>query len=255
MVTIFQASATNVVMNDIVKLTVNGLYSIDTRGKEMTTSTFYDQISSTINLSNKLDGLASVGFYKTGQLLNKARLELKKDFGKLQKQLGEDGLHIKQQQRYMAIARNPNIRLNMTKLPPEWTFWEKLTKLDDEQFSKISKLIHKEAKWKDIELFFGKGKNFNGNKNSLNDKDNRTEIFGLEVNKTLSKKDKKALVQLKKDVTKLSQKYKFISLKKKNYFDEVHKFLASNDLDNDTSVVEDKEKFKKSYSSKKKIDI
>jgi len=242
-------------MNDLEKLTVKGLYSIDTRGKPMTSSTFYNQIKSTIRLSNKLEGLSSVGFYKTGQLLNKAKLELKGDFGKLKKQLAENGFHIKQQERYMKIARNPNIRLNMTKLPPEWTFWEKLSSLDDEKFSKVSQLIHKEAKWKDIELFFGKRIKRNNSKIPVNAKDNRTEIFGLEVNKTLSKKDKEALVQLKKDVTKLSQKYKFISLKKKNYFDEVHKFLASNDLDNDTSVVEDKEKFKKSYSSKKKIEI
>jgi len=41
-----------------------------------------------------------------------AKKELKGEFGKLKKQLAEDGLHIKQQERYMAIARNKNIQLN-----------------------------------------------------------------------------------------------------------------------------------------------
>ena len=240
-------------MNDLEKLTVKGLYSIDTRGKPMTSSTFYNQINSTIRLSNKLEGLSSVGFYKTGQLLNKAKLELKGDFGKLKKQLAENGFHIKQQERYMKIARNPNIRLNMTKLPPEWTFWEKLSSLDDEKFSKVSQLIHKEAKWKDIELFFGKGQKINSMNTSINDRDNRTEIFGFEINQTLSKKDKVALEQLKKDIKKLSSKYKFISLKTKNYLDEVTKFLSNKKVEDDTTKTD--KKFKKQYSTKKKIDL
>lgn len=240
-------------MKDLEKVTAKGLYSIDTRGKPMTSSTFYNQINKNIKISSNLMNVASVGFYRAGQLLNKAKMELKGDFGKLKKRLAEDGLHIKQQERYMKIARNENIRLNYNKLPPEWTFWEKLSSLDNEQFSMVSKLVHKEAKWKDIELFFGKREKNNGNKIPVNARDSRTEIFGLEVNKTLSKKDKSSLEQLKKDIIKLSQKYKFIKLNRKNYLNEVTDFLSSKKVEDDTTIVTSK--FKKSYSSKKKIDI
>ena len=99
--------------------------------------------------------VASVGFYKVGQRLNRAKKELKGDFGKLKKELAEDGgLHEKQQERYMAIARNKNIELNYSKLPPQWTFWEKLSSLTDAQFNAVAHLINKDAKWKELlEIF------------------------------------------------------------------------------------------------------
>ena len=247
------AYANIVVMKDLTKVTAKGLYSTNTKGKPMTTNTFYFQINKNLQVSNNLMNVASIGFYKAGQLLNKAKIELKADFGKLKKRLAEDGLHIKQQERYMKIARNKNIQLNYNKLPPQWTFWEKLSTLSDEQFSKVSKLIHKEAKWKDIELYFGKAQKINASNTSINDRDNRTEIFGLEVNQTLSKKDKKSLEQLKKDIKKLSTKYKFIKLKPKNYLDEVTKFLSSKTVADDTTKTD--VKFKKQYSTKKKIDL
>ena len=128
------------------ELTTKGLYSTDLRGKPMTVETFYDAITVINKKSEQLQNYANLGFYKVGQLLSKANYELAKgDWGKLRKKIAEGGLHIKQQERYMKIARNKNIQLNYNKLPPEWTFWEKLSSLSDEQFSMVSKLVHKEA--------------------------------------------------------------------------------------------------------------
>ena len=190
----------------------------------MTKSTFFNQITKNINIGNNLTNIASIGFYKAGQLLEKAKKELKGEFGKLKKQLAQNGLHIKQQERYMAIAKNENISLNYSKMPPQWTFWEKVAMLDYKDpsaFRRIVHLIHKGAKWKDIEEFEGKGEKLpRGGKSSVNDRDNRTEIFGFEYDyKIATKKHKDEFLQFEKEVKKLASKFKFIKLKKKNYFD------------------------------------
>ena len=245
-------------MKDLSKLSANQIFSIDTRGKPMTKSTFYNQITKNINIGNNLTNIASIGFCKAGQLLVKAKKELKGEFGKLKKLLADDGLHIKQQERYMAIAKNKNISLNYSKMPPQWTFWEKVAMLPPELFNKIVHLIHKGAKWKDLEQFLGKGERLvNGNRSRVNERDNRSEIFGLEYDfKVATKKHKDKFIQFEKEVNKLANKYKFIKLKKKNYFDD-----AMNILDEDRSKTKDdttKEEVKsklKSYNPKKKIDI
>ena len=72
-------------MKDLTKITAKGMFSIDTRGKPMTKNTFYNQITKNINIGNNLMNVASIGFYKAGQLLNKAKKELKGEFGKLKK--------------------------------------------------------------------------------------------------------------------------------------------------------------------------
>ena len=243
-------------MKDLMKVTAKGLYSVDTRGKPMTTNTFYFQINKNLQVSNNLMNVASIGFYSAGKLLNKAKKELKlSDFGKLKKRLANDGLHIKQQERYMAIARNPNIQLNYNKLPPQWTFWEKLSHLDSKEFKRIEHLISKEAKWKDVELFFGKHqRTIGGGRTSINERDNRTELFGLEYNYNVAtKKHKNEFIKFEKEIKKLASKYKFIKLNKKNYFDEAKNMLTDKKVKDDTSKPD--VKFKKSYSSKKKIDI
>jgi hypothetical protein len=223
-------------MKDLSKLSANQIFSIDTRGKPMTKSTFYNQITKNLNIGNNLTNIANIGFYKAGQLLLKAKKELKKEFGKLKKQLADDGLHIKQQERYMAIAKNKNISLNYSKMPLQWTFWEKVAMLKPETFNKIVHLIHKGAKWKDIELFLGRHKKLlGGSRSKLNERDNRSEIFGIEYDyKVATKKHKVEFMQFEKEVKRLTSKYKFLKLKKKNYFDD-----AMNILDEDRSKTKD----------------
>ena len=243
-------------MTDITKLTAKGLYSTDMRGKPMTASSYYKQISIINNQSTELFNLASLGFYKTGQLLNRAKKELKGDFGKLKKDLAEDGLHIKQQERYMAIARNKNIEINYSKLPPQWTFWEQLSKLSDEQFKSVEHLIDKDAKWKDLAIELNKPlPQSNATGYFTNAKDNRTEVFGLEYDFLVAtKKHKDDFIQFEKEVKALAKKYSFIKLKKKNYFDEAKDMLNEKYVKDDTSDKGLKQ-FDKSYQSTKKIDI
>ena len=249
-------------MKDLSKLSANQIFSIDTRGKPMTKSTFFNQITKNVEIGNNMMNIASVGFYKSGQLLEKAKKDLgKSEFGKLKKQLSDNGYHIKQQERHRAIARNKNIALNYSKMPPEWTFWEKVAMLDYKDpsaFRRIVHLIHKGAKWKDIEEFEGKGEKLpRGGKSSVNDRDNRTEIFGFEYDfKVATKKHKNDFIQFEKEVKKLASKYKFIKLKKKNYFNDAMSILDEDrsKTKDDTSMVEVKTKFR-SYNPKKKIDL
>jgi len=243
-------------MTNTTKLTAKGLYSTDMRGKPMTANSYYKQISIINNQSTELFNLASLGFYKTGQLLNRAKKELKGDFGKLKKDLAEDGLHIKQQERYMAIARNKNIEINYAKLPPQWTFWEQLSKLTDEQFKSVEHLIDKDAKWKDLAIELDKPlPQSNATGYFTNAKDNRTEVFGLEYDFLVAtKKHKDDFIQFEKEVKALAKKYSFIKLKKKNYFDEAKDMLNEKYVKDDTSDKGLKQ-FDKSYQSTKKIDI
>ena len=243
-------------MTNTTKLTAKGLYSTDMRGKPMTANSYYKQISIINNQSTELFNLASLGFYKTGQLLNRAKKELKGDFGKLKKDLAEDGLHIKQQERYMAIARNKNIEINYSKLPPQWTFWEQLSKLTDEQFKSVEHLIDKDAKWKDLAIELDKPlPKSNATGYFTNAKDNRTEVFGLEYDFLVAtKKHKDDFIQFEKEVKALAKKYSFIKLKKKNYFDEAKDMLNEKYVKDDTSDKGLKQ-FDKSYQSTKKIDI
>jgi len=245
-------------MKNLVKISSIDKFSIDTRGKPMTRNTFYKKISTNLAIGNDHMNIASMGFYKVGKLLVKAKKELKGDFGKLKKQLAEDGLHIKQQERYMSIAKNKNISINYSKMPPQWTFWEKVAMLPPEVFNKIVHLIHKGAKWKDIELFLGKHqKLLGGVRSRLNERDNRTEIFGFEYDfKVATKKHKNDFIQFEKEVKKLASKFKFIKLKKKNYFDDAMSILDEDrsKTKNDTSKEEVKTKFR-SYNPKKKIDL
>ena len=222
----------------------------------MTAKSYYKQITIINTQSNELFNLASLGFYKTGQLLNRAKKELKGDFGKLKKDLAEDGLHIKQQERYMAIARNKNIEINYAKLPPQWTFWEQLSKLTDEQFKSVEHLIDKDAKWKDLAIELDKPlPKSNATGYFTNAKDNRTEVFGLEYDFLVAtKKHKDDFIQFEKEVKALAKKYSFIKLKKKNYFDEAKDMLNEKYVKDDTSDKGLKQ-FDKSYQSTKKIDI
>ena len=101
----------------------------------MTVETFYDAISIINNKSEQYQNYANMGFYKVGKLLAKANDELGKgDWGKLRKKIHEGGLHIKTQERYIAIARNPNIELNYANLPEEWTTWLKLAIIKTRRF-------------------------------------------------------------------------------------------------------------------------
>ncbi len=233
--------------------TAKGLFSTDMRGKPMTSNVYYKQISDIFSIADDFHNIASLGFYKVGQLLVKAKKELKGDFGKLKKALAEDGLHVRQQERYMSIAKNENIKINYSKLPVQWTFWLELARLPQKDFDSIQHLINKDAKWNEIEQALGK-KPRSGT-TTTNVKDNRNEIFGLEYDYLRgTKKHKDDFDQFEKEVKTLAMKYPFIKLKKKNYFVEVKDMLNEEKVKDDTSS-ENTPKFDKQYQSTKKIEI
>ena len=244
-------------MNKLVDIS-KGVYSTSMRNKPMTVDGYYKQIAIINQQSNDYSNVASLGFYKVGQLLCRARDELKGDWGKLKKKIAEDGLHIKQQERYMKIAENKNIEINYSKLPPQWTFWEKLSTLTDTEFKQIKHMINPDVKWKDVAPLLGMKVNKNPNSGfSTNEKDNCQEVFGLEYNYLVgTKKHQKEFKVFEKELTALSKKYKFIKLKKKNYLSEVKSILDEDrsKTKDDTSTI-DTPKFKKQYQTKKKINL
>ena len=162
-------------------VSATGLFSNDLRGVPMTSESFYSRISEINTVATGLFDVASLGFYRVGQLLNRAKKELKGDFGKLKKQLAEDGLHEKQQERYMSIARNKNIEINYSKLPHEWTTWEKLSRLSDADFSSIEHMINKDVKWKEVASELGKSVPTNAKGYSSNANDNRKRLKEIET--------------------------------------------------------------------------
>ena len=141
-------------------------------------------------------------------------------------------------------------------MPPQWTFWEQLSKLTDEQFKSVEHLIDKDAKWKDLAIELDKPlPKSNATGYFTNAKDNRTEVFGLEYDFLVAtKKHKDDFIQFEKEVKALAKKYSFIKLKKKNYFDEAKDMLNEKYVKDDTSDKGLKQ-FDKSYQSTKKIDI
>lgn len=234
-----------------------GIYSIDTRGKAMNDKMFFNAITTTLATSIELRYKADHGFYKVGMLLNKAKLELGiGNFGKLSRELQKNKFHEKMQQRYMAIARDERIKKLYGKMPPQWTFWEKLVHLEDKDFDKIKHLIHNEVQWKDIEIKLDNHKRLLNNKRSHNNmRDNVSEAFGLEINEDrFYKKDQKEFLEFTKEISKLAKKYSFLTLRKKNYFEDAFEFVTNKTVADDTSKAETpKVKFK--YNSKTKKEL
>ena len=248
--------------NEFLKeISTKGLYSTDMRGKPMTVESFYDAISVINQKSEQLQNFANLGFYKVGKLLAKANDELGKgDWGKLRKKIHEGGLHIKTQERYMAIARNPNIELNYAKLPEQWTTWLKLAKLDQEDFDKIQHLISKDMKWSDVAPLLDEKSTSNREIFASNDKPHHKELFGLQFNTEVgTKRHLKEFQEFSKEVKELTKKYSFIKLNKKNYYDKTEYFLTHDEVEDDTTMAEaegeSKSIFKKQYQSSSKIDI
>ena len=234
-----------------------GIYSIDTRRKSMNDTMFFNAITNTLATSIQLRYKADHGFYKVGVLLNKAKAELgTRGYGVLKKQLAKNKFHVKMQERYASIARDKRIAKLYNKMPPQWTFREKLVHLEDKDFDKIKHLIHNEVQWKDIEIKLDNHKRLLNNKRSHNNmRDNVSEAFGLEINEDrFYKKDQKEFLEFTKEISKLAKKYSFLTLRKKNYFEDAFEFVTNKTVADDTSKAEaPKVKFK--YNSKTKKEL
>tara|TARA_B100000768_G_C11162137_1_gene325011 strand:- start:83 stop:829 length:747 start_codon:yes stop_codon:yes gene_type:complete len=245
-------------MNEIEKISMNGVYSTDMRDKPISIKSYYQVITKINKQSNEYFNVATLGFYKVGQLLNRAKKELLTDFGKLKKELAEDGLHEKAQERYMKIARNENIQLNYSKLPPQWTLWERLADLPDDEFDIVQPLLRKDITWNELLAHIPR---LNKTQQTIsasatipkNQNDNRYEIFGMELRAVdATKSSVNEFNRLTKDIEKLAEKYSdIVILKQKNFYDEASRFLNNTTTPDDTSS-KDVKKYEKSYSTSKK---
>ena len=227
-------------------------YSIDTRNLPTTVNSFYKKIEKNLNIATGLQNTANLGFYYAGKLMNKAKKELKTDFGQLQKQLQNKGYHIKQQQRHMRIARNKYINEHFKQMPKEWTFWERLSQLyesDRTKFNSVKHLVSPEASWKDITQALGKKHQTPRNKKK------QGEVFSIYTDSLkFYKADKRAVKQFQKDLIKLVKKHKYLKLEQHELFNDFLEFGNKKKLEDDTTATSKKE-FKGRYSAKKKINI
>ena len=237
---------------------MNGVYSTDMRDKPISIKSYYQVITKINKQSNEYFNVATLGFYKVGQLLNRAKKELLTDFGKLKKELAEDGLHEKAQERYMKIARNENIQLNYSKLPPQWTLWERLADLEDDEFDIVQPLLRKDITWNELLLHIPRLNRTSKTTSTSaafakNVTDNRYEIFGMELRAVDATKSSVAeFNRLTKDMERLAEQYAdIIILKQKNFYDEASRFLNNTTTPDDTSN-KDVKKYEKSYSTSKK---
>ena len=57
-------------MNDLVKLQLKNIFSVDTRGKPMNRSTFYNQISKNLFVANKLIDFDEIYIVDKGEVFN-----------------------------------------------------------------------------------------------------------------------------------------------------------------------------------------
>ena len=110
-----QSMSKTIALDKIIKKDSRGLYTTDTRKMPTTVNAYKTLVMKNFNIASGLEQMAGVGFYEVGKALLKAKKELNKDFGELKKSL-QPYLHIKQQERYMMVARNPIIKKHYNKI-------------------------------------------------------------------------------------------------------------------------------------------
>ena len=257
-----QSMSKSVALDKIIKKDSRGLYTTDTRKMPQTLNAYKTLVMKNHQIASGLEQIAGVGFYEVGKALLKAKKELHNDFGELKKSLAVDGLHIKQQERYMMVARNPIIKKHYNKMPPEWTFWMKLSQLHDQsikkgqidKFNTLVPLISNDAKWKDIEDAWGVGQI---KKRPPKDKRETHYITINPIHPSFRKGNKKSLLGFENELKKFLNKYKFAKLhktqKKDNsyYFDEIKDFVSDKILEDDTTKTSKKSN-RPRYSNKKR---
>jgi len=226
-------------------------FSIAMRNKNMSVDEFYSRIRENAEITFEALLKERLGFYKCGQLLNKAKLQLKQGFKQLQKRLITDKiLSLRQQQRFMKVSSSKRISKYIMRLPPFWTFAEWLDSLSDQQFKKIEDKINRKVDKRELLQILDlpkKGKNKSNKDTSL-----RNEIVSILINETKIKKENDE--DLKKFISSLKslvKKYSFLEVYDKDYLKQTYEYLSNKSL-----PKEEKEyKFTKSFNSKKIINI
>jgi hypothetical protein len=221
------------------------------RNKNMSVDDFYSRIRENAEITFEALLKERLGFFKCGQLLNKAKLQLKQSFKQLQKRLINDKvLSLRQQQRFMKLSSSPRIGKYIMRLPPFWTFADWLDSLPEHEFKKIEDKINRKVEKKELLQILDlpkKDKNKSNKDISL-----RNEIVSVLINETKIKKENHE--DLKKFISSLKllvQKYSFLGVYEKNYLKQTYEYLSNKSL----PKKEKEYKFSKSFNSKKIINI
>ena len=226
-------------------------FSIAMKGKNMSVDDFYSRIKENAEITFEALLKERMGFWKCGQLLNKAKKELRQGFKQLQKKLVNDRiLSTRQQQRFMKITSSRRIGRVIMRLPPFWTFAEWLDALPEKQFKLIEDKLNRHSEKRELLPYLPVRTQIRlkGTYNPL-----RNEIASVLIDEVKIKKtDAKSLKKFIKDFKKLTKKYSFLKFYEKDYLKQTFEFLSGKKLSDDTKQTS--KKFQ-SYSVKRQIDI
>lgn len=226
-------------------------FSVAMRNKNMSVDEFYSRIRENAEITFEALLKERLGFYKCGQLLNKAKLQLKQGFKQLQKRLITDKvLSLRQQQRFMKVSSSRRISKYIMRLPPFWTFAEWLDSLPEHQFKKIEDKINRKVDKRELIQILDlpkKNKNKNNKDISL-----RNEIVSILINETkIKKEDDEDLKKFISSLKSLVKKHSFLEVYEKDYLKQTYEYLSNKSLPKEKGEY----KFKKSFNSKKIINI
>jgi hypothetical protein len=226
-------------------------FSIAMRNRNMSIDEFYNRIRENADITFEALLKERLGFYKCGQLLNKAKLQLKQSFKQLQKRLINDKvLSLRQQQRFMKVSSSPRISKYIMRLPPFWTFAEWLDSLPEQQFKKIENKINRKVEKRELIQILDLPKKLRQPNNKFSNL--RNEIVSILINETkIKKEDNEDLKKFISSLKSLVKKYSFLEVNEKEYLKQTYEYLSNKSLPKE----EREHKFKKSFNSKKIINI
>ena len=108
------------------------------KNKNMSVDDFYSRIKENTEITYEAMLKERMGFWKVGQLLNKAKKELRQGFKQLSKRLINDRIITQRnQQRFMKISSSKRIAKIIMRLPPTWTLAEWVDSLPEQKFKQI----------------------------------------------------------------------------------------------------------------------
>ena len=226
-------------------------FSIAMKDKNMSVDEFYSRIRENAEITFEAMLKERLGFWKCGQLLNKAKSELRQGFKKLQRRLINDKiLSLRQQQRFMKISSSKRISKIIMRLPPYWTFAEWIDSLPDNQYKLIEDKINRKVEKNELLQVLPQLKNSKpvGRFNPL-----RNEILSILIDENkIDKQDNEKLKRFVTDIKKLTKKYSFLEYFEKDYLKQTYEYLSGQKLRDDTKMSKKK---LKNYNSKTKINL
>jgi|TARA_Y100000294_G_C8556869_1_gene337509 hypothetical protein len=224
--------------------------SIDMRNKNLSVNDYYKQITGAKKVQDVSWWTYNLAFWRIGQLLSNAELNLKEGYTDLCKRLSNDDIiRVRDQQRFKKLARSRRIQKIIMKAPPKHTVLSWLDSLTEKNFKKILPFITRKSERKELENILNPTKSSLSISNSANLKIKRTI---LQINQTTNPKNitYKQFKSFVDNLTKLKKQFKFFNYDKLNDFYELKDQVQGKNLKQVS-----RKKLKDSYSVKSKIKI